>query len=104
VEEVSADMLRFARPLRHPAALRVLLALERTPRGSTRLAGDLDLPVETARYVVDMLAGAGLVVVVDREPADAQERTIRRIYGTCHTGWAGVRDALGSVEPRADAS
>jgi DNA-binding transcriptional ArsR family regulator len=98
VEEVSPDILRFARPLRHPAALRVLLALEATPRGRTQLALQLDLSEDTAEYVVSMLIREGLIEQVGFEPADARERTNRRIYGSCHTGWGNVLKALSDLQ------
>jgi hypothetical protein len=100
VQEVSGEILRFAAPLRHHAALRVLLALEAEPHGMAELVELLDIEPDAAEYVVDMLKKAGLIAQVRIEPADPLARTRRRIYGTRHVGWEGVRQALADIKPR----
>jgi DNA-binding transcriptional ArsR family regulator len=100
VQEVSDEILRFAWPLRHPAALRVLLALEETPRGVAELCQVLDLQADAVEYVVLTLTKAGLVEKVRVEPADAHGRTTRWIYGTCHHGWEGVRQAFADLRAK----
>jgi hypothetical protein len=100
VQEVSGEILRFAAPLRHHAALRVLLALEATPRGLSELVELLDIEPDTAEYVVEMLKKADLIAQIRIEPADPRARTRRRIYGTRHVGWEGVRQALADIKPR----
>lgn len=100
MEEVSAEIVRFATPLRHPSALPLLVALEAKPRGQSELAQLLGIEHRAAEYLVEMLIKSGLVERVHLEPADGLGRTTRWIYGTCHDGWSGVVQAFANLKAR----
>lgn len=82
--------------LKDPVRLRILMALEASPRSATQLAQDLGMPYDKVNWAIKSLAQGGLAELRRSEPGPTGQ-TIQKVYGTCHSGWAGLPPLLDAI-------
>jgi DNA-binding transcriptional ArsR family regulator len=98
---MSARSAHLLTVLKDPLRLRILLALEQHPRSAAQLSRDLELPYDKVNWAMKSLADGGLADLRSTEPGPTGQ-TIQKVYGSRHSGWAGlipVLDAIAATAP-----
>ena len=93
---MSARSAHLLTVLKDPLRLRILLALEESPRSAAELARDLDTAYDKVNWAVKSLAHGGLAELRSAEPGPSGQ-TIQKVYGTRHSGWAELLPVLESI-------
>jgi DNA-binding transcriptional ArsR family regulator len=93
---LSPRSARLLAVLKDPVRLTILMELEQQPRSAAEMARDLGMPYDKVNWAMRSLAQGGLAEVRSAEPGPSGQ-TIQKVYGTRHSGWAGLPPVLDAI-------